>query len=470
MPKSSSSTSSRSTPPASAVPPGSGFATSLPAALQRLVSPEACAAAFRAHTPHARGLPAKITAWQLILSMIAQALAGSGELALHVWRMTDVSLSNAALSLRRRTAGWSVFATILEQALRPLAEPARHPGAFHAGLRLVAIDGTEHSLTNTPRVLQRLKKAAARRACAAFAKLRTCVLLELHAHNPLRVAPGLHGESELALARTLFSHLPAACLLLVDRLYGVPVVVHELLTVMQTRGSHLLVRVRSNIKATVERTLRDGSALITVPVPVKGTPRRHWPKLTLREIRGRVQRANGTWSEVRLWTSLTDAAAHPAKGLLALYGQRWEHELYYRELKQVMQGGAGLLRGHSVESAAQELACVIMASALLARGRLETAEGLGTGAPRVSLRRVRALVEPLWLILEAGEGLLSAAQTEQLVARITALMQREALLPERRPRRCARAVRAPVSKWPRLLTRNDAKGRPVLKITRIAKS
>lgn len=470
MPKPSSTTTASSAALSAVVCPDSGLGTSLPAALQSLISPEACAAAFRAHTPHARGLPAKLTAWQLVLSMIAQALAGSGDLALHVWRMTEVALSNTALCLRRRTAGWTVFATILEQALRPLADPARHPGAFHAGLRLVAIDGTEHSLTNTPRILQRLKKAAARRARAAFAKLRTCVLLELHAHNPLRVAPGLHGESELALARTLFAHLPAACLLLVDRLYGVPVVVHELLTVMQTRGSHLLVRVRSNIKTTAVRTLRDGSALITVRVPVKGTPRRHWPELTLREIRGSVQRANGTWSEVRLWTSLTDAAAHPAKVLLALYAQRWEHELYYRELKQVFQGGAGLLRGHSVESAAQEMACVIMASALMARARLGTAENLETGSQRVSLRRVRALVEPLWLILEAGEGLLSAAQIQQLVSRIEALMQREALLPERRPRSCARAVRAPVSKWPRLLIRNDAKGRQVLKITRIAKS
>lgn len=448
----------------------SPLASNLPGALAQCLSPEDCAAAFRTHTPHARGRPAKLTPWQFILSMIAQALAGSGALPIHVLRMTKITLSSAALALRRRTAGWPVFAAIMEQALRPLAEPARHPGAFHAGLRLVAIDGTEHSLTNTPRVLQRLKKAAARRARAAFAKLRTCVLLELHAHNPLRVAPGLHGESELALARTLFAHLPAACLLLVDRLYGVPLVVHELLTVMQTRGSHLLVRVRSNIKATVERPLRDGSALIIVPVPVKGTPRRHWPEMTLREIRGRVQRANGTWSELRLWTSLTDAAAHPAKVLLALYAQRWEHELYYRELKQVFQGGAGLLRGQSVESAVQELACVILGSALMARTRLETAESLATGAQSVSLRRVRAVVEPLWVFMEVAGNILSDAQQRAIISEAEAMLRREALLPPRRARSCARAVRAPVSKWPRLLTRTDHKALPVLKITRIKKS
>ena len=449
---------------------GRKLASSLPRALRALFSPQQAAAAFRAHTAHARGLPAKLSAWQLVLCMVAQAFAGSGELALHVFRMTSVSLSNAALCQRRRTAGWAVFATLLEHALRPLAELARHPGAFYAGLRLVAIDGTEHSLTNTPSILRKLKKAASRRASAAFAKLRTCVLLELHAHNPLRVAAGLGGESELALARTLFAHLPPQALLLVDRLYGVPAVVHEILTAMQERGSHLLVRVRRNIKVTVVRVLRDGSALITVPVPQRGVPRRHWPLLTLREIRGRVQRPGGTWSELRLWTSLLDARAHPAGALLELYAQRWEHELYYRELKQVFQGGAKLLRGHSVESAAQEMACVIMASALVARTRLEMAQSLGTGAPRVSLRRVRALMEPLWLMLQAAEGLLSARQISAIVERIETLMQREALLPPRRARSSPRAVRAPVSKWPRLLTRQETKGRPKLKITRIKKS
>ena len=168
--------------------------------------------------------------------------------------------------------------------------------------------------------------------------------------------------------------------------------------------------------------------------------------------------------------SLTDAAAHPARELLALYAQRWEHELYYRELKQVFQGGAGLLRGHSVESAAQELASVIMASALLARTRLETAEGLGTGAQRVSIRRVRALVGPLWMVLAAGGDILSTEQQRALVARVEEMLADEALLPPRRARSSPRAVRAPVSKWPRLLTRTETKGLPILKIIRIKKT
>jgi hypothetical protein len=434
------------------------------------VSPAQCDAAYRGHTAHARGVPAKISAWQLLVAMLAQVFAGSGTLVLHVRRMTDMSLSSAALALRRRTAGWPVFASILRAALRPMADALRHPGAFYGGLRLVALDATEHSLVNTPAILGSLKKAAARRACAAFAKLRTCVLLELHAHNPLHMVPGLHGECELTLARSLFGQLPAQALLLADRLYGVPAVVQEMLTVLRGRGSHLLVRVRRQLKVRTLRVLRDGSALIAVRAPAPGVKRRHWPEITLREIRGRVQRAGGAWSEVRLWTSLEDAAACPARELLALYAQRWEHELYYRELKAELQGGVTLLRGHSVESAAQELACVVLASALLARVRLESAAALDCGVPRVSLRRVRAVVAPLWMFLELAQGEISERQQAAILAKAQLQLEREALLPARRPRRCARAVRAPVGKWPRLLTRSDHKGHPILEITRFKKT
>ncbi|MBP7949179.1 MAG: hypothetical protein KA004_05940 [Verrucomicrobiales bacterium] len=81
--------------------------------------------------------------------------------------------------------------------------------------------------------------------------------------------------------------------MLLDRLYGVPAVVHELQNALAHKGSHLLVRVRANIKAKVLRVLCNGSTLLTVPVPQKGVPRSQWPQMTLREIRGEVRSPGG---------------------------------------------------------------------------------------------------------------------------------------------------------------------------------
>ncbi len=192
--------------------------------------------------------------------------------------------------------------------------------------------------------------------------------------------------------------------------------------------------------------------------------------MTLREIRGEVRSPGGARSTVRLWTTLGDADAAPAKDLLALYAQRWEHELFYRERKSVLQGTGTLLRAQHVDSAAQEFAALFLAAALLALTRGGIAAQLGTGVPRVSLRRVLALVEPLWLVLSVADGILSAAQQAALVAEVQTLFMREALLPPRRARTYPRAIRAPVSKWPRLLTRTQSIGRPELKIIRTKKS
>lgn len=66
----------------------------------------------------------------------------------------------------------------------------------------------------------------------------------------------------------------------------------------------------------------------------KGKPRVITQWLELREIRVRVQRAGHCPQELRLCTSLADPKRAPAQELIDLYARRWEHELYYRELKQ----------------------------------------------------------------------------------------------------------------------------------------
>ena len=108
---------------------------------------------------------------------------------------------------------------------------------------------------------------------------------------------------------------------------------------------------------------KDGSRLVRVPVRPKG--RRHvvasW--LERREIRVRVQRPGHRAQELRLWTSLLDPKSAPARELIELYARRWEHELYYRELKRQLRKSE-VLQSHTVETGAQEIAAAVLASAL----------------------------------------------------------------------------------------------------------
>jgi len=393
---------------------------------------------FARHRGPGGPLP-RMSGYDLAASLAYHVMQGCGTLGAHVMELTGERLSESALSARRQGLPWAVFEELLSLALRPQAEPKEQAGAFYKGLRMVGIDGSSFSLSNTPQALARLSKAASRRMRAAFIKLRVVVLMELGLHNPLAAAIGRDGESELALARRIFDRLQPGWLALMDRLYGVGVVVQELLQLHVGRGVEFLVRVRGNLKAVVRECLRDGSVIVEVRA------KKH--RMRLRQITGRVRRRNGSWVSVRLWTSLLDATKYPALELLGLYAQRWEVEIGYKELKVELRGGA-MLNSHTVETAAQEVAALLLAQAVLVRVRL--AAGTATDVLRISFAKTLHMVRGLWLILQVGAELIQPRQAQQLVKRLLKHLAAQ-VSGKRRARSCPRAVRQPVQSWPRLL-------------------
>jgi len=412
----------------------------------QLISRRTLRALWRKLHPRARR-GRKLRSDQCAQALVYHGLRRAGTLSQHVKELFGIDISDSALAQRRARLPWELFARLLALALQPLANRRQHAGAFSQGLRLVGIDGTQWSVRNTPRILGSLSKAASRRLEAAFAKVGLVVLVELGMHNPLAAAIGKEGESEAALARRAVRGLPEQCLLLGDRLYGTGQWVVEWLALCGERKSHFLVRVRSNLKARVVAVLGDGSALVEL-LSRDAAGRKQ--RVTVREIRGRVVGRDGKVTALRLWTSLLDAQQSPALELVALYAQRWEAELSYRELKIELRGGE-LLASHTVETAAQELACVVIAQAVVARVR---AAAGGTTVLRVSFAKVVAVMEGVWLTLAVGAGVLSARQEVAVVRRALVYLA-EVMSAPRRARSCPRAVRQPVTGWPRL-TKNES--------------
>jgi len=171
--------------------------------------------------------------------------------------------------------------------------------------------------------------------------------------------------------------------------------------------------------------------------------------LELREIRVQLHRKGHRPTELRLWTTLLDPKLAPAAELVELYAKRWEHELFYRELKRQLRKSA-LLQSHTVTTAAQEIAALMLAGAILAKERDGAAAGQ-VPVLRVSFPKLLELLRPLWLTLALGEDLLEEWQKQALAERFYQ-KARTYLTPKRRARSCPRKVRQPVSGWPRLLT------------------
>ena len=405
--------------------------------------------------PRRRGRRPRVALKALVTALVFHVMQRSGTLAEHFALLFDDYLSDAACSDRRQRLPWQVFEELMQWALRPLARRRRHGEGFWRGWRLVALDGTQFSLCNTPQNQGAVAKAKTRRGQAAFAKITTGVLLELGLHNPVAAAIGGHGESEWQLAGRLLARLPGRALLLADRLHGCAAFAAGALAACVRVGSHFLFRARSNLKVRTLRRLKDGSRLIAVPVREKGRPRHIVRWLTLREIRVRVTRPGHRAQELRLWTSLVDPQNAPAHELAGLYAQRWEHELYYRQLKRQLRKSE-LLQSHTVTTAAQEIAALVLASAVLARERQRAAAGQ-TPVLRVSFMKILELMRPLWLVFALGPDLLTRGQKQQLTDRFLR-HARQYLIAPRRSRSCPRALRQPIGGWPRLLKNESHEG------------
>ena len=395
-----------------------------------------------------RGRPPRVELSSLLAALVFHLMNSAGNLAEHFGMLFADSLNDSSCASRRACLPWAVFTELMQRTLRPRAHPKRDPGAFWRGLRWLALDGTQFSVTNTPQIKRTQRKARSRRGRAAFVKIVTGVLLEVGLHNPLAAAIGHHGQSEWQLALSLLAQLPKGALLLADRLHGCAAFVCHVTAACQRVGSHFLIRARSQIKVQTVRQLKDGSRIVRVPVRQKGKPRVILQWLELREIRVRVQRPGFRASELLLWTSLLDPKSAPASELIELYAQRWEHELFYRQLKRQLRKNE-ILQSHTMETGAQEIAAMMLVAAMLARERAGAANGQ-VPALRISFLKLLELLRPLWLVLELGEDLLAEWQKQELTKRFQE-QARACLTPRKRARSCPRAVRQPIGKWPRLI-------------------
>jgi hypothetical protein len=402
-----------------------------------------------------RGRKPRVPLTQVLPTLTFHVMQDTGTLAEHLFQLFRTPLADSSWSDRRLRLPWEIFADLMRRALRPRATPRQHREAFWRGWRLVALDGTQFSLMNTPQVTATLKKARTRRGRAAFAKITTAVLLELGLHNPLAAAIGRRGESEWALAHRLLAQLPKRALLLGDRLYGVAAFAVQARAACARVGSHFLLRASRATKPRIRKRLRDGSRLIHVAVRQRGRPAHILEWLEVREIRVLVGRPGSRPHELRLWTSLVDIQKAPALELVHLYASRWEHELYFRELKRDLRKSA-VLQSHTVETGAQEIAAIVLASAVLATERARAANG-EVPVLRVRFGQVLNVVRGMWLFFGPFDDLVDDRLKNRVVRRGYTLMRRT-LTGKRRARNCPRAVRQKVKPWPRLLQTHSVKG------------
>jgi hypothetical protein len=311
------------------------------------------------------------------------------------------------------------------------------------GLAVFGVDGTTLRVPDTPANDADFGRPGTSRgqAAAGYPQLRLVALMVLRSHLLAAVAFGPYGDSELALAESLWRQLPDRALTIVDREFCTYEIFHRLAD--PARGRHWLSRAKKTLSWEVVERLGPGDALVELR-PSRQTRAAHPALPEVWRVRAvRYQRRG--FRPQTLLTSLLDPVAYPAAEIVALYHERWELELGFDEVKtHTLEREEALLRSKAPARVAQELWGLALGYNLVRLAMARVAHEAHVAPTRISFRHALNFIRVFWLT-----GWLASPGV--LPRRLAALQHELKLLilPERRPRRYPRAVKIKMSNYPR---------------------
>jgi hypothetical protein len=261
--------------------------------------------------------------------------------------------TKSAIFQARVRLGAAPVAGLFAAVARPIAVNST-PGAWVAGRRLVAVDGTCLDVADTAENAAYFGRPGVNKGeKAAFPQARVLALGECGTHAIFAAQVGTYRESEGRLAEHLLDAFTPGMLVLADRgLFSYVLWRNAIAT-----GADLLWRIRtdkSGPKPTHLRDLGDGSWLAHLRGLTPAAARREEPML-VRVIDYSIDDGRENPTVYRLFTTLTDPDQASAAELAAAYAQRWEIENTFDELKTHQRGPRIVLRSKSPDLVLQEI-------------------------------------------------------------------------------------------------------------------
>ena len=286
-------------------------------------------------------------AYEQVFAVVSQGLSwmqGNG---------SEATIAKSSISEMRGKIGYAPLQALVARACLPLSLATRHPDAFYAGLRLVAIDGSNLEVADEPDNIKAFGYPGSRTGHAGYPQAQCAILVECASHAILAANLGAYRESEWAICKPLLASMGAGMLCLADR--GFNGYAHW--AAARATGAQLLWRCQINRKLPVVKELGDGSYLSVIyPGSVISQKQRQASTegITVRVIDYALPNAADTQPRYRLLTTLLDEKTAPALELAALYHQRWEVESVFDELKTHLLQKRRVLRSKIADLVRQE--------------------------------------------------------------------------------------------------------------------
>ena len=286
-------------------------------------------------------------AYEQVFAVVAQGLS---------WMQghdAEVTIAKSSISEMRGKIGYAPLQSLVARACRPLADAKLHPDAFYAGLRLVAIDGSNLEVPDEPDNVKAFGYPGSRTGHAGYPQAQCAVLVECASHAIIAANLGAYRESEWAICKPLLARLDAGMLCLADRGFNG----YNHWAEAQATGAQLLWRCSISRKLPVVKALSDGSYLSVIypgGTLSKKQKQASIQGITVRVIDYALPGASESQPRYRLLTTLLDVKAAPALELAALYQQRWEVEAVFDELKVHLLQKRRVLRSKTANLVRQE--------------------------------------------------------------------------------------------------------------------
>ena len=333
--------------------------------------------------------------YEEVATRVTGSLSGWG-----CWDASWAVPTASGITQARKRLGAAVMQRVFEQVAGPVAGPGM-AGGWLRGRRLVAIDGFEVEVADTPGNAAEFGYAGSGRTRSALPKVRVVALAECGTHAFLAAEIGAWAVGEASLAGRLYPRLRPEELLVADRNFYS----WDAWAAASASGAGLLWRAPTQLALPVVKVLADGTYLTALINPrVRGAARRerilaaaragqpvhpdqaHVVRVVEYDVPDRT--GNGSGELIVLLTGITDPAAASAGELAAAYHQRWEQETANDQLKTHLRGPGRVLRSRLPELVCQEIWAWLTVHYALSVLIARAAEAAAVDPDRISYTRI----------------------------------------------------------------------------------
>lgn len=404
----------------------------------------------RATERRVRALPSRVGMYFVLALGLFPGLSYQkvwGKLVAGLRGMGPSRPSEKALRDLRRRLGPAPVKALFEVLAGPVGGP-RTPGVRFGRYRTVAFDGcTSIKVGDSDRNRGWLGKLRAALGVTGYPAVELMTLVETGTRALLGAVFGPPAVGETDYARRLLPLLGRDMLVLADRGFDAA----DFLAELADTGAGYLVRLRGNRRLPVLARLDDGSFLSRLGQRIV--------RIITAEVT--VTCADGTrhTAGYRLATTLYDPRRYPARALIGLYHERWEHELAYLALRHTLLEGR-VLRSTDPAGLEQELWALLTVYQALRRAMVTAIDTVpGTDPDRASFTTALTTAQDL---LVSNANVISA--DVDLAGDIGRAVLAD-LLPPRRPRISVRKVKSPLSRYAKKDPYRPERSTPIAALT-----